>query len=82
MRVATRLMAFHICDWLNPTKDLVTDRGMMGDGVIDIAGIRAMVEAEGFDGLAEVEIFSAGDWWTRDPDEVLSVMVERARTAC
>ena len=77
-----RLMAFHICDWLNPTKDLVTDRGMMGDGVIDIAGIRAMVEAEGFDGLAEVEIFSAGDWWTRDPDEVLSVMVERARTAC
>ena len=77
-----RLMTFHICDWLNPTKDLVTDRGMMGDGVIDIAGIRAMVEAEGFDGLAEVEIFSAGDWWTRDPDEVLSVMVERARTAC
>lgn len=77
-----RLLAFHICDWLNPTRDLVTDRGMMGDGVIDLAVIRTMVEAGGFDGLAEVEIFSAGDWWTREPDEVLSVMVERARSAC
>ena len=31
-----RLLAFHICDWLVPTKDLLLDRGMMGDGVIDI----------------------------------------------
>ena len=75
-------MAFHICDWLNPTKDLVTDRGMMGDGVIDIAGIRAMVEAEGFDGLAEVEIFSADTWWKHDPDEVVRVCIERHRDCC
>ena len=52
-----RLLAFHICDWLVPTRDLLTDRGMMGDGVIDIAGLRRAVEAEGFDGLNEVEIF-------------------------
>lgn len=76
-----RLLAFHICDWLVPTRDLLTDRGMMGDGVIDIPGIRALVEAEGFDGLNEVEIFSAENWWGRDPDEVLSTMIERGRQA-
>ncbi|QDL94641.1 sugar phosphate isomerase/epimerase (plasmid) [Paroceanicella profunda] len=72
-----RLLAFHICDWLVPTRDLVLDRGMMGDGVIDIDGIRAAVEARGFDGLLEVEIFSDANWWERDPDEVLSIIVER-----
>ena len=75
-----RLLAFHICDWLVPTKDLLLDRGMPGDGVIDVAGIRAMVEAEGYDDLVEVEIFSKDDWWARDPDEVLRTMVERGRT--
>ncbi len=77
-----RILAFHVCDWLLPTRDLLTDRGMMGDGVIDIPGIRAMVEAVGFDGLTEVEIFSALDWWTRDPDDVLATMVARGRSAC
>lgn len=77
-----RLMAFHICDWLDPTADLLTDRGMMGDGVIDIAGLRAEAEAAGFDGLNEVEIFSSRNWWQRDPDEVLATIVERGRTAC
>ncbi|WP_458792766.1 sugar phosphate isomerase/epimerase family protein [Yoonia sp. MH D7] len=77
-----RLMAFHMCDWLVPTRDLLTDRGMMGDGVIDIARLRAAVEAEGFDGLNEVEIFSALDWWTKDPDHVLNTLVERSRQVC
>ncbi len=77
-----RLLAFHICDWLVPTRDLLTDRGMMGDGVIDIPGIRAMVEAEGFSGLNEVEIFSAENWWKRDPDKVLATMAERGRSCC
>ena len=77
-----RVMAFHICDWLVPTRDLLTDRGMMGDGVIDIPHLRGLVEAEGFDGLNEVEIFSALDWWTRDPDEVMQTIIERARTVC
>jgi len=74
-----RLKAFHICDWLVPTQDMLTDRGMMGDGVIDISGIRAMVEGEGFDGLNEVEIFSALNWWKRDADEVMQVIIERAK---
>lgn len=77
-----RLMAFHICDWLVPTRDLLTDRGMMGDGVIDIPHLRSLVEAQGFDGYCEVEIFSALDWWRRDPDEVLAAIVERGEAAC
>ncbi len=76
-----RLYAFHVCDWLVPTRDLLTDRGMMGDGVIDIPAIRQAVEAEGFDGLYEVEIFSAENWWTRDPDEVMRTILERIGTA-
>lgn len=76
-----RLLAFHICDWLVPTNDLLLDRGMMGDGIIDIKAIRSQVEATGFSGLNEVEIFSAENWWTRDADDVLATMVERGRTA-
>lgn len=75
-----RMLAFHICDWLVPTQDMLTDRGMMGDGVIDIAGIRAEVEAIGFAGLNEVEIFSAETWWKADPDIVLKTMIERGRS--
>lgn len=77
-----RILAFHICDWLVPTRDLLTDRGMMGDGVIDIPRLRGLVEANGFKGLNEVEIFSALDWWRRDPDEVLSTIVERGGSVC
>lgn len=73
-----RLLAFHICDWLVPTTDMLSDRGMMGDGVIDIAGYRALVEAQGFDGLNEVEIFSAENWWKRDADDVLREIIKRA----
>jgi sugar phosphate isomerase/epimerase len=76
-----RLLAFHICDWLVPTRDLLTDRGMMGDGVIDNAGIRQQVEEQGFDGLNEVEIFSAHNWWKRSPEEVFATCVERHRSS-
>lgn len=77
-----RLMAFHICDWLMETADMLTDRGMMGDGVIDIPALRHAVEAEGFTGLNEVEIFSATNWWMRDPDEVLETIIARGATCC
>jgi sugar phosphate isomerase/epimerase len=77
-----RLLAFHICDWLVPTTDLLLDRGMMGDGVIDIAGLRATVEAEGYTGFHEVEIFSAGNWWKRPPDEVLATCKQRHIDCC
>ncbi len=72
-----RLLGFHVCDWLVPTTDLLLDRGMMGDGVIDIPRIRGWMEAAGYDGFAEVEIFSAETWWKRPGDEVLRTCVER-----
>ena len=77
-----RIAAFHVCDWLVPTRDLVLDRGMMGDGVIDLPGLRGTVEAAGYAGLIEVEIMSTLDWWQRDPDDVLRVMKERFVEAC
>lgn len=76
-RAGRRILAFHVCDWLVPTRDLLLDRGMMGDGVIDIPAIRAQVEAVGYDGFCEVEIMSSENWWKRDADEVLRVCVER-----
>lgn len=79
---AERLLAHHICDWLVPTRDLLLDRGMMGDGVIDLPRIRGWVEAAGYDGFNEVEIFSAENWWQRDPDEVLATCVERHARVC
>lgn len=77
-----RILGYHLCDWLENTQDMLLDRGMMGDGVADLRAIRAAVEAAGYAGPCEVEIFSARDWWRRDPAEVLDVMVERFRTVC
>jgi sugar phosphate isomerase/epimerase len=74
-----RLLAYHICDWLVPTRDTLNDRGMMGDGVIDLPRIRGWMEDAGYEGMHEVEIFSTLDWWTRDADEVLRVCKERHR---
>jgi sugar phosphate isomerase/epimerase len=76
-----RIHAFHICDWLVPTRDLLLDRGMMGDGVIDIPRLRQAVEAQGFAGACEVEIMSE-DWWSRPLNDVLSTILERYHTAC
>lgn len=74
-----RLLAYHICDWLVPTRDLLNDRGMMGDGVIDLPRIAGWVRAAGYGGFHEVEIFSERDWWRRDADEVLAVCKARHR---
>jgi len=76
-----RLLAFHVCDWLTPTTDLLNDRGMMGDGVIDIPKIRSWVEAQGFAGYSEVEIFSTGNWWQRESGEVLDTCIARHKSA-
>jgi sugar phosphate isomerase/epimerase len=79
-RAGKRILGFHVCDWLVPTRDLLLDRGMMGDGIIDLKGIRKMVEDASYDAPVDVEIFSAENWWKRDPDEVLRVCAERFRT--
>jgi sugar phosphate isomerase/epimerase len=77
-----RLLGFHLCDWLVPTTDLLLDRGMMGDGVIDIPLVRSWMEASGYRGMHEVEIFSQNNWWKREPDEVLLTCKVRHETVC
>jgi sugar phosphate isomerase/epimerase len=76
------ILAHHICDWLVPTTDLLLDRGMMGDGVIDLKTIRGMIEAAGYRGPQEVEIFSARNWWKRPGEETIRVCRERFATVC
>ena len=74
-----RLLAYHVCDWLVPTRDLLNDRGMMGDGAIELPRLRSWVEAAGYQGPVEVEIFSE-TWWQRPLDEVIAITIERFRS--
>jgi sugar phosphate isomerase/epimerase len=73
----SRILGFHVNDWLLETKDPLNDRGMMGDGVIDLQGLRRAVEQAGYRGFVEVEIFSQADWWKRSMNETLETV--RAR---
>lgn len=74
------LSAFHVCDWRVPTEHMLLDRGLMGEGCIDIPGIRGHVEAAGFTGLIEVEIFSER-YWTMDQSEWLQMIIKACRQA-
>jgi sugar phosphate isomerase/epimerase len=76
-----RILAHHICDWLVPTRDMLLDRGMMGDGVIDLKRIRKQIEAAGYSGPQEVEILST-QWWKRPGDEVIATCIERYSSVC
>ncbi|PHQ93306.1 MAG: endonuclease [Marinosulfonomonas sp.] len=76
--LANRILGFHVNDWLVPTRDLLRDRGMMGDGVIDLPGIELMVRHAGYSGPIEIEIFS-DDWWQREPSEVMDIALQRCR---
>lgn len=73
---AARLHGWQIADWRVPTRDLLMDRGMIGEGAISFPPIEAMVRAAGWTGLTEVEIFS-DDWGRRDPEETLRAVAER-----
>lgn len=72
------LGAFHVCDWRTPTRDLLLDRGLPGDGCIPIRHIRSWVRASGFTGFDEVEVFST-DYWSRRQTDVLDLLVDRYR---
>jgi len=73
------LLAFHICDWKSPTIDMLNDRGLMGEGCIPIRKIRSWVEAAGFKGFNEVEIFST-KYWKQDQSEFLSNIITSYKT--
>jgi sugar phosphate isomerase/epimerase len=75
-RAGRSIFSFHVCDWLTPTRDILNDRGLMGDGCINIREIRGWVEETGFVGPIEVEIFS-NEWWAGDQAQ----FVERIRSA-
>lgn len=72
------LFSFHVCDWRTPTIDLLNDRGLMGEGCINIRQIRGWVEAAGFNGFNEVEVFSDRLWAT-DQDEYLQKIIQAYR---
>lgn len=68
------LLAFHVCDWKSPAVDILNDRGLMGEGCIPIRKIRSWVEATGFKGFNEVEIFSS-IYWKKDQSAFLENIV-------
>jgi sugar phosphate isomerase/epimerase len=57
-RATGRIFGYHVSDWLVPTPDLLAGRGLMGDGVIELPRIRALVEGAGYDGPIEVEVIN------------------------
>jgi sugar phosphate isomerase/epimerase len=72
------LAGFHVCDWRVETRDLLNDRGLMGEGCIDIPGLRVAAEKAGFTGFNEVEIFSTARW-AGDQDAWLDAIVAAYR---
>lgn len=73
-----KLFAFHVCDWRTPTIDLLNDRGLMGEGCIPLRQIRGWVEAAGFRGFNEVEVFSHR-LWAMDQDAYLANIIQAYR---
>lgn len=69
------LQGFHVCDWKLAQADLLNDRGLMGEGCIDIPTIRGWVERAGFTGFNEVEIFS-DRYWKMDQGEWLQAIAK------
>ena len=67
-------IAFHICDWAVPTNDMLLDRGLMGEGCIPLKTIKKWVDATGFDGYHEVEIFS-NKFWAMDQHKFLEKII-------
>ncbi len=72
---AGRIFGFHVSDWLVPLPDVLLGRGMMGDGVIDLRGLRDAVDRVGYSGPIEVEILNQAVW-DEDPDSVLDRVVK------
>ena len=81
MRAGDRILNYHVSDWLADTRDLRLDRGMPGDGQIALRDWRRMIEAAGYLGPVEVEIFSRDRWWKTPAKTMTEVILERMNTA-
>ncbi|MEW2176828.1 sugar phosphate isomerase/epimerase family protein [Streptomyces sp. NPDC005406] len=74
---AGRIHSFQLADWITPLPaGVLLGRGQLGDGSVDFRAFRTAVEATGFDGPIEVEIFNE-DLWARDGAEVLAEVAAR-----
>lgn len=72
-----RIHSFQLADWITPLPaGVLVGRGQLGDGSVDFRAFREMVEATGFTGPIEVEIFNE-DLWARDGAEVLAEVAAR-----
>jgi sugar phosphate isomerase/epimerase len=74
-RAAGRILSFQVCDELVPMPDPLLCRGLPGQGPIDHRHLRHAVEAAGYTGPVEVEIFNA-DLWSRPGPEVLTQVID------
>jgi sugar phosphate isomerase/epimerase len=71
-----RILGYHVCDWLVPPPDHLNGRGMMGDGVIDLRQLRRLVDAAGYEGPIEAEIFNP-TIWSMPGEEALDLVCRR-----
>ncbi|MFF2407201.1 sugar phosphate isomerase/epimerase family protein [Streptomyces sp. NPDC058092] len=80
---AGRIHSFQLADWITPLPaGVLLGRGQLGDGAVDFRAFRSQVEATGFDGPLEVEIFNEA-LWARDGAEALAEVAARyAEHAC
>ena len=80
-RAGSRILNYHVSDWLADTKDLRLDRGMPGDGQIALCNWRKMIEEAGYFGPVEVEIFSRDRWWKTPAEKMVQVILKRMNSA-
>ncbi|GAA1671370.1 sugar phosphate isomerase/epimerase family protein [Streptomyces yatensis] len=74
-----RIAAFQLADWITPLPEgVLLGRGQLGDGSVDFRWFREQVDATGYTGPIEVEIFNP-DLWARDGAEVLAEVADRYR---
>ena len=80
-RAGPDILNYHVSDWLADTRDLRLDRGMPGDGQIALLDWRQMIEAAGYHGPVEVEIFSRDRWWKEPAETMTATILERMNRA-
>jgi sugar phosphate isomerase/epimerase len=80
-RAAGSIVGFHVSDWLAPPPHHLLGRGVMGDGLIELRRLREAVDAAGYSGPIEVEIFNQ-HVWDMDGDAVLALVKERYTRWC